>query len=104
MDEIDIGLSVFVALIVFILVIGFFVIREETKIDDAFRNGDITLEQYCDQVTLGGTTTKLPVACYGQFNLKAVGTHEECNHNGKTTTCATYPTLESNTKTLWKTD
>lgn len=62
---------------------------QDAKIDTAYKSGSLTLEQYCDKKTNHGTDSRLPVACYPIYNVKANG--EECHFNAatKTTQCKT---------------
>lgn len=70
----------------------------EAQTNKSFRQGDITVEQYCEKITRGGTTESIPVACYEYFKVRQEGIRRECRYNPatKTNQCKNVPILVPN--------
>lgn len=98
----DTGYKVAISILVlfFTVLIGGIVITvaQEDDLIDNYKQGKITLQQYCDKATDFGTNTNLPPICYQVYNLKQVGAKQECDYNVavKSIICKTVPILETN--------
>lgn len=82
--------------IFFIIIIFLFVwLGEAFVFDNKFKNGEISLETYCERFK---TSSSPPVSCYEYFNVKQNGTRQDCKYNAttKTTNCKTVPILTPN--------
>ncbi len=69
---------------------------QESKFEQAFRDGKVSLEEFCLEKTGGGVTQSVPVACYQYFGVHQEGTKQVCAYNValKMPTCKTEPILE----------
>lgn len=64
-------------LIVALVLVAIFAGIHNGKLFDQYRAGQVTLQQYCDEVTDYGTdTNQIPVICYQVYNVKSQG--QEC--------------------------
>lgn len=68
-----------------------------SKLNTQYRTGEISVKQYCEEITKNGTESDIPIICYEYFKVERVGTKKVCEYNvaTKTILCHDEPVLEA---------